>query len=265
MPNPSPFAGTSRDATAPEPVARHRVRDGIRQLILSGQYQPGQRLLQQELAARFDVAQGVVREALLELQFCGLVQAIDNLGMFVSGLGTRVILDALRIREALEGLAARLCCENASRADLRDLNELAQRIRREGQQGRFDAMGAADRQFHYRMIVASQNELLARLTDGYRVVGMFVRANRNRLAVYEEHLEILRRIEANKPDQAEALARRHVSRSHQEIARQVLQGTFVPCYVQESGSAISAPDAAPTRAAGPRRKTRGGATGRGSK
>ena len=107
-------------------LVRHRVRDGIQQLILSGEYRPGQRLVQQELAARFGVAQSVVRESLLELQFCGLVEAVDNLGMFVSGLGARTLVEAYEIREMLEGLAARLCCEHASRADLRELHELAE-------------------------------------------------------------------------------------------------------------------------------------------
>jgi DNA-binding GntR family transcriptional regulator len=215
-------------------LVRHRVRDGVQQLILSGEYQPGQRLLQQELAARFQVAQGVVREALLELQFCGLVQAVDNLGMFVSGLGARVILDAYEIREVLDGLAARRCCENASRADLRELNQLAQEVQHLGDEGKVDAMGKADHQFHYRMIVASQNQVLAKLTDGYRVLGMFVRANRHRQEVYEEHLQILRAIESNQPEQAEALARHHVVAAREEIARQVAEGTFVPYCVSEA-------------------------------
>ena len=80
---------TGLDSAPGATLARHRVRDGIQRLILSGEYQPGQRLVQQELAGRFGVAQSVVRESLLELQFCGLVEAVDNLGMFVSGLGRR--------------------------------------------------------------------------------------------------------------------------------------------------------------------------------
>lgn len=247
MPLPVPLPSNPRDTAAHGSVTRHRVRIGIQESILSGEYRPGQRLLQQELAARFSVAQGVVREALLELQFCGLVQAIDNLGMFVSGLGSRVVLDAFEIREVLEGLAARSCCENASRADLRELMELAEQIRRYGEEGHFDAVGAADRQFHFRMIVASQNQLLARLTDSYRVLGMFVRANRNRQEVYEEHLEILKRIETNQPDEAETLARRHVAKSREEIARQVVEGAFVPCYVQESENAQGEPSEAPAQ------------------
>jgi DNA-binding GntR family transcriptional regulator len=215
-------------------LARHRVRDGIQQLILCGEYRAGQRLRQQELAARFDVAQGVVREALLELQFCGLVQAIDNLGMSVSGLEIRDLFDAYEIREVLEGLAARLCCEHASRADLRELRELAARVRMLGERGDVEAMGAADRHFHHQTIVASQNQLLAKFTAGYRVLGMFVRADRKRQVVDAEHLAIVRAIEANDPDRAETLARRHVAASREAIAQQVREGGFVPAFVKDA-------------------------------
>ena len=217
-----------------ESLARHRVRDGVERLILSGHYRPGQRLVQQELAARFGVAQTVVRESLLELQFYGLVQAVDNLGMFVSGLDAQTILDAYEIREALEGLAARRCCEMASRADLRELIDLSQRARQSGQEGKLAEMSALDRQFHSRITRAAQNRLLSRLTESYRVLGMFVRAYRAMDEVHQEHVGIVTAIEANRPDEAEALARRHVQAARQSIQRQVAENTFVLCPVGDA-------------------------------
>ncbi len=215
-------------------LARHRVRDGIQQLILSGEYQPGQRLVQQELATRFGVAQSVVRESLLELQFCGLVEAVDNLGMFVSGLDAGTLLSAYEIREMFEGLAARLCCERASRSDLRDLVELAEENYRHGSQGDLKAMSSLDRQFHSRTVQVSRNPLLARLTEGYRVLGMFVRANRDIGEVHDEHLGIVKAIETDQPDTAERLAREHVRSARQAIERQAREGKFVPHWVDEA-------------------------------
>ena len=214
--------------------ARHRVRDGIQRLILSGEYQPGQRLVQQELATRFGVAQSVVRESLLELQFCGLVEAVDNLGMFVSGLDAGTLLSAYEIREVFEGLAARLCCERASRSDIRDLVELAQENYRHAGQGDLESMSSVDRQFHARTVQISRNPLLARLTEGYRVLGMFVRANRDIHEVHDEHLEIVKAIEADQPDKAERLAREHVGAARQAIERQAAENTFVPHWVNEA-------------------------------
>ena len=101
----------------PEPaprVTRHRVRDSIQQMILSGERHPGSKLRQQELAEHFGVAQGVVREALLELQGFGLVETIDNRGIYVSQLDRARLLEAFHVREMHEGLAARLCCERVA-------------------------------------------------------------------------------------------------------------------------------------------------------
>jgi DNA-binding GntR family transcriptional regulator len=216
-------------------LARHRVRDGIQRLILSGEYQPGQRLVQQELATRFGVAQSVVRESLLELQFGGLVEAVDNLGMFVSGLDAELLLSAYQVREMFEGLAARLCCERASRSDLRDLVELAEENFRSGSQGDLETMSSLDRQFHSRIVQISRNPLLARLTEGYRVLGMFVRANREIRSVYDEHLKIINAIETAQPELAERLAREHVRAAREAIERQVADKTFVPHWVDETG------------------------------
>jgi DNA-binding GntR family transcriptional regulator len=228
MPSTSP-----RTADSSRSLARHRVRDLVQQLILSGQYQPGQRLVQQELAARFGVAQSVVRESLLELQFCGLVEAVDNLGMSVAGLGGQAILEAYQIREVLEGLSARLCCETASRAEIRELRQLAEQFQQSVGRLTPQALSGLDRQFHHRIILASQNRLLVRLTESYRVLGMFVRAYRDRDEVHREHLEVVAAIEGNRPDEAESLARRHVQAARESIQRQLAEGTFVPQTVEE--------------------------------
>jgi len=226
-------------------LARHRVRDAIQQLIVSGEYRPGQRLVQQELAHRFGVAQSVVRESLLELQFCGLVEAVDNLGMFVSGLDAPMLLAAYEIREMFEGLGARRCCERASRADLRELTGLAEQTYRLGQKGELSAMSASDRRFHYRTIQASQNRLLAKLTESYQVLGMFVRADRDIRQVRDEHLEIVEAIAANQPNEAERLARRHVRAARQAIEQKIATGAFVPNWVGETEEAGAADRSSP--------------------
>src|SRR6185436_14276699 len=109
-------------------TARSRVREDIRRCILAGEFKPGERLTQQHLAKKFGVAQSVVRESLLELQASGLVRSVDNLGIFVSDLDTHSLIHASFIREMLEGLAARLCCERASRADIREMYEMVERL-----------------------------------------------------------------------------------------------------------------------------------------
>ncbi len=138
-------SASSPDPVAPGTTARQRVREEVQRLILAGEWKSGERLTQQHLAKRFGVAQSVVRESLLELQFTGLVQMVDNLGIFVGRLNTGELIQAYEVREMLEGLAARNCCDRASRADLRELAEMAEEIHRLGAAGKNEQRGSLDR------------------------------------------------------------------------------------------------------------------------
>ena len=94
------MARRSSTVTVHRMVARHEIRDSLQRMILDGEQQAGSKLVQQQLAKRFGVAQGVVREALLELQAYGLVETVDNRGVFVSELSGQKLLDAFDVRES---------------------------------------------------------------------------------------------------------------------------------------------------------------------
>jgi len=217
------------DAVRP---SRHDVRDRVQAQILSGRLRGGQRLRQVELAKEFGVSQSVIRESLIELQFGGLVEAVDNLGVFVKAIDHEVLLSAYEIREVFEGLAARRCCEHASRHDLRELRELAAEIHRHGKRGRLEQMGSLDRELHQRTLRISGNPLLDRLTEGYRMLGMVVRAHRKIDVVRDEHLAILDAIEAADGEAAERLAREHVRAARAAVKADIDAGRFEPAWIE---------------------------------
>jgi DNA-binding GntR family transcriptional regulator len=216
-----------QDASAdPKPaqrVTRHRIRDNIQQMILSGERPPGSKLRQQELAGRYGVAQGVVREALLELQVYGLVETIDNRGIYVSRLDKDRLIEAFLVRELHEGLAARICCERATRAEIRELTDLVHSIYAKGAAGELDAMATLDRDLHARLIRMSGNSMLIRLADNYRILGKIVRADRDIEAVRDEHLAILDAILQGKADEAERLMRQHVAAARIAVEERLSQ------------------------------------------
>jgi DNA-binding GntR family transcriptional regulator len=214
-------------------TARKRVRTELRRLILAGKLRPGERLAQQHLAKRFGVAQSVVRESLLELQFTGLVQLVDNLGIFVGDLNADTLVQAYEVREMLEGLAARLCCDRASKVDLRELTEIAEEIYRLGTAGRDAQRGALDRHFHLRIIEIARNEVLVRLIGACHALGMTVQASRPHSVIRREHLGIIGAIESGNPAHAERRAREHVAGAREALRRQIDQGTFTPQWVLE--------------------------------
>src|SRR5580693_2566659 len=215
------------------PVGRHQVREEIQRRILSGETQPGERLTQQSLAKELGVAQGTVRESLLELQWLGLVESIDRLGVFVEKLDAPRLCEAYQVREFLEGLASRLACEHTSRADVVTLRKMADHIWELSNENKEDEMGAADRAFHLKIMNLSHNRILLRLAEGYRVLGMAVRASRNPREVYDEHLQIVEAIGNNLPDEAERLMRLHVAGARRMIEQQAAKNEFTPKWVKD--------------------------------
>lgn len=213
------------------PVARHQVREEIQRRILSGETRPGERLTQQSLAKELGVAQGTVRESLLELQWLGLVESVDRLGVFVGKLDAARLSEAYQVREFLEGLAVRLACDHVSRSDVAELRKIAEHVWQLSLSQQYDEMGAADRAFHLKIINLSGNRILARLTDGYRALGMAVRASRDPRIIHEEHLLIVDAVERNDPDEAERLARAHVRQARINIEQQAARNEFTAKWV----------------------------------
>lgn len=211
-------------------VAKHDVRDEIQRRILTGEIKPGERLSQQSLARELGVAQGTVRESLFELQWLGLVQSVDHLGVFVENLDAARVCEAYQVREVMEGLAARLACANASRTDIAELRKTADEILRLALDKKNET-ASLDRAFHLHITELTRNASLIRLSRTYRILGMTVRAFREPTVIHAEHLRIVEAIEHNFADEAERQARSHVIGARQMIEKQASEGNFIPQWV----------------------------------
>lgn len=84
----------------------------MRELILRGEFAPGQRLAEQQLAQRLGASRTPVRAALVTLEQECLVQASESGGYQVRQFTPREVADAIAVRGQLEGMAARLVAEH---------------------------------------------------------------------------------------------------------------------------------------------------------
>lgn len=212
--------------------SRHRVCMELERLILAGTLRPGQKLKQQQLAQQFGVALGVLRESLLELKAAGLVDVIDNVGMFVAELDDRRVLEAFEIREVHEGLAARLCCERVSRENLRELEAMVAEIYSLAGQGKTELAAELDRRFHHRILEIAGNQMLERLTGSFRVLTLVLGMSDDVPIVRDAHAGIVAAIADNRPEDAERLMREHVRSARALIVEQMRAGTFSPQWVK---------------------------------
>ena len=107
----------------------------IREAILDGRLEPGQRLKEEELARQLGISRTPVREALLMLQVEGQVVATPNRGATVRVHSPDDLEDLYGLRALLEGHAARRAAARITEADVAQLRESCER---------FDAVGRKD-------------------------------------------------------------------------------------------------------------------------
>ncbi|MCA0893654.1 GntR family transcriptional regulator [Microbulbifer agarilyticus] len=201
----------------------------LRKDIVEGRMAAGSKISEPELARRFDASRGSLREALMRLDSLGLIERKVNVGARVVELSGRGLLELYDVREALEGMACRLAAENRSDADLAELRQMLARHEQqeELQAGTAYYQPEGDFDFHFRIVQASNNELLIDTLCNklyYRVrmyryqLGMASpRAHR----AFREHSHIIEAIEAGDGELAEILMRRHIRASRSNIAKKL--------------------------------------------
>ena len=109
-----------------EPVSKKtRVVTMLREAIVSGAIPRGEQIVEGKLAQQLGVGQGLVREALIELEHQGFVQRTPFSGTNVSTMTLEDAKQIFEMRIELEPLAFFLAAKNADDRDLADLKELA--------------------------------------------------------------------------------------------------------------------------------------------
>ena len=102
---------------------RDVVFNTLRQAILKGELEPGERLMEIQLAERLGVSRTPIREAIRKLELEGLVLMIPRKGAEVAKISARSLRDVLEVRRALEELAIELACQRMSEEDVGNLQK----------------------------------------------------------------------------------------------------------------------------------------------
>ena len=206
-------------------VASQRIAGALRTAILDGSYQPGERIRQEDIAARSGASRIPVREALRLLQAEGLVTLVANSGAWVTRLTLAECAELYQIRERLEPLLLRASLPGLDDGTLGRLAGLAEAMERSG--GDVSAFLRADREFHlgsYSAAVPGEtSQIIGRMwnsTQHCRREFTKLAARQGGLgATHLEHrllLDCLRRKDA---DDAERVLVMHIRRTRLELSR----------------------------------------------
>jgi len=192
--------------------------------ILSGELAPGTKLSEPALARKYGISRGPLREALHRLQERKLITRSANQGPRVITPSPEALVELFVVREALEGMAARLAATNATDAEVALLRAALCPQPAETEAPRLDER--RDQDFHAAIARCSRNPMLIDLLCGelyallrlYRGLPGGNRSGGSRAQV--EHERIVCAIEDRDADLAETLMRRHIAaaRMRRELA-----------------------------------------------
>ncbi|MBW9270532.1 MAG: GntR family transcriptional regulator [Candidatus Thiodiazotropha sp. (ex. Lucinisca nassula)] len=202
-----------------------RLFDALQRAIVEGEIPQGSKISEPELARQHGVSRGSLREAMARLEARKLVERKPNLGARVVTLSYEQLIEIFQLREALEGMAARLAAQNMSEIEIEELqsllNQHGEQIAEQQGQAYFQKQGDLD--FHYRIVQGSKNKQLIELlcNDLYHLLRMYryqfgMRSKRSQQA-YEEHQYLINAISARDPEMAELLMRQHIRSSRRNV------------------------------------------------
>ncbi|MCQ4211206.1 GntR family transcriptional regulator [Streptomyces longispororuber] len=193
---------------------RDRAYDTLRRRILEAELQPGERLVERDLAAELDVSRIPLREALRRLEADGLVLLVPHRGALVAPFTPADVRDLFDVRESLESLAARLAAERSDAAGLARLRARLDAARAATRDQDRAAIAAANAGFHTDIVELTANPLLTSMMRPLeaRTHWLFrLTAQRDPARQCAEHEELYAAIAAGDADRAAALALDHVS------------------------------------------------------
>lgn len=206
----------------------------LREWILGGALEPGERLSELLVVERLGVSRTPVRAALQRLEEEGLLEAIPSGGYAVRAFTDADIFDAIETRGALEGLAARLAAERGARpgalAALKDcLRQLDTLVLRDASDETFSRYVELNERFHQLLIAAADSRVVARQIERAAALpfaspSAFVKLQavlpESRLILQiaqEQHRGVVEAIERREGARAEALMREHSRVAHRNL------------------------------------------------
>ncbi|MFW6204483.1 MAG: GntR family transcriptional regulator [Actinomycetota bacterium] len=192
------------------------VADLIRANILSGDFAPGQRLVESDLSETFNSSRGAVRSALIDLTHEGLVERIANRGARVRTVSVEEAVALTEVRMVVEGLCAAKAAENVTDDQIDQLRDIGRRMQDAVRNGEIMVYSQLNTALHDRICEISDQPAAAEVLSNLRARNvrhqfrLALRPGRPHVSL-PEHLAIIDEVCARSPDGAERAARRHVA------------------------------------------------------
>mgnify|MGYP000037198416 CR=1 FL=1 len=204
---------------------RDVVFNTLRQAILRGEFKPGERLMEIQLANKLGVSRTPIREAIrkLELERSGHYDSEKRCRKWRT-LRRKSLRDVLEVRKALEELAVQLACEKITQEELEELEQAGENFKKVLKRSKdITEVAEADVRFHDVIYMATDNQKLIHLL------------NKLREQMYRYRVEYLKN-----PDVHEQLTQEHEEIVYHIKRREKVEATAVTCqHIDNQVSAVT--------------------------
>ncbi len=205
--------------TAETKTLSEQVFNELKDAIIAGDLEQGSKVTEDRLAKQYGISRGPLREAIRRLESIRLLVRVPHAGMRVVILTSEIMEEIYTVREALEGMSARLAAQRMSDEDIASLSELLDKHQNsiDKSQGKHYFQREGDLDFHFRIAKASHNKWLIDLLSSelYQLLRMCRQRSGQTparpLQALQEHRRIVEAIQMRDPELAELLMRRHIS------------------------------------------------------
>ncbi len=207
---------------------RELVFTTLRQAILKGELQPGERLMEIQLAEKMGVSRTPIREAIRKLANEGLVTMIPRKGAIVAGISEKMLRDVLQVRMTLEKMAYECAFGNITDEDIEQMRRAEAEFEEAVENGDLVGIAEADERFHFIIYSAANNdklkEILTSLKENMYRYRMEYAKNRDaRHELIEEHRAIMQTFADRDAENGLRYVERHIANQESAVLNKLKQ------------------------------------------
>lgn len=205
---------------------RDVVFNTLRQAIITGEFAPGERLVEISLSQSLGVSRTPVREAIRKLELEGLVVMVPRKGAYVASITEQSLRDVLEVRIVLELFAVKLACERIHEAGIRELESLHRDFTLAVVSNDQLDIAQKDEQFHDAIFRAGGNKRLISIINNlreqfYRYRLEYVRDIPSHKGLVQEHEALIAAIRERNADKAQRLMRQHLENQQNAVIQAI--------------------------------------------
>ena len=196
----------------------------LRDAIVTGDLEPGERLMEIKLAEKLGVSRTPIREAIRKLELEGLVNMTPRKGAVVAEISENDLRNVLEVRRVLEKLAVKLACQKISKAEIDELRENLKFFKGALKQKDANEIAKIDVEFHDIIYKATRNDRLIQILYNlreqmYRYRLEYVKDQDTRKTVVKDHETLIESIAVGNIKVAEETIIAHIDHQEKKIIK----------------------------------------------